>query len=273
MNIIEFCYEHQLLSGIVLLLLFAYAYHILLITPLPSEPPLLKGSVPFVGTLPSVLLNFPTFLRQAKSLHGDIFTLYVLTYRVTIITDPIQGVPSVFRKSKQLSFRAGLRRLYTHLLGFTPERCDEEELNREHFQMIPRYLLSTPAADELSGRYVSEFASLLRAEGTAEKEVDLFDWLARKVFMASGAAMWGENVFDGAENVVEDFRVVENGLSLRLMLPKWMTPWVANARDRLRNVFGGAFARGLKNPSSFTVKRIEVCPRGRASLDSTEVWV
>src|SRR5580704_620896 len=102
MALIEFLLEHHILSAFLLFLLLAYAYHILLVAPGSSEPPLIKGYFPFLGTAPEALYNPFTFLTKQKALYGDIFTLYALGQRITIITDPIQGIPAVYKKSKQL---------------------------------------------------------------------------------------------------------------------------------------------------------------------------
>jgi hypothetical protein len=228
MALVEFIYEHEFLSSIALVLILAYTYHIILVTPGPSEPPLIKGYLPFFGTLPQLLLNPSVFLTACKRDYGDIFTLYAIGQRVTIITDPIQGIPAVFKKSKQLSFKAGLRRLYLRVLGYTAERADEEEMNREHFQMIPPHLLSKPAVDELTGRFIGELLIELRRQVTTEVAktgmlVDLFDWMGERLFMASGPALWGEGLFDGAKTVVEDYKIFDDGFPKRLILPLWMS--------------------------------------------------
>src|SRR5271170_2249654 len=154
MALLELLQTHQILSTFSILLLLSYGYHILLVNPLPSEPPLIKGYVPFLGAAPQAMSGPLKFLTSCRARHGDIFTIYALGLRITFVTDPISGVPAVFKKAKQLSFKSGLNRLFVKVLGFSEERVNQEEMNKEHFAMIPTYLLSTTAVDELTGRFV-----------------------------------------------------------------------------------------------------------------------
>jgi 25/26-hydroxycholesterol 7alpha-hydroxylase len=265
MAILEFLQTHQILSVITLLLLFAYAYHILIINSHPSEPPLIKGYIPFFGATPKAIISPAAFLNSCKSRYGDIFTLYALGFRVTFVTDPIDGIPSVFKKSKELSFKAGLERVYTKVLGFTPERVGQEEMNREHFQMIPTYLLASSAVDQLTGRFLQYLLRDLRMQIRKDsgfekgKVVDLFDWAGARLFYASGPALYGDGIFDGGDTILEDFRKFDAGFPMRLILPLWMTSGIAIARNRIQRVLSANFAKGLNNPSAFTQKRIEVC--------------
>src|SRR5579871_3755702 len=266
MALVEFFFSHQILSILGLLLLFAYGYHILLVTAEPSEPPLIKGYIPFFGVAPQAVSRLLAYLTACKRQYGDIFTVYALGKRITIVTDPIEGIPAVFRRSKQLSFKATLRNVYIKALGMSEERADEEELNKEHFDMIPPYLLATSAVDELTGRFIRCLTKDLRMEvETSEFEtgrtVDLFEWLSARIFLASGSALWGEGVFDEDETVLKDFKKMDDNFHFRVILPTWMTKSIADARDRVQDVLGRKFENGLNDPSSFALKRIEVSLR------------
>ena len=262
MAILELLQTHQILSTIVLLVLFAYGYHILLIDATSLEPPLIKGYIPFLGAAPQILLSPNNFLHSCRSRYGDIFTLYALGFRITFVTDPIEGVPAVFRKSKQLSFKAGLRKVYIKVLGFTAERTDEEEMNREHFQMIPPYLLASSAVDELTGRFVRFLLEDIRLQSESFRTgriVDLIEWTGARLFYSSGPALYGKGIFDGADTVLEDFIKFDGEFPQRLVLPLWMTSGFARTRSRIQRVLASKFAKGLNDPSEFTKRRIEVC--------------
>ena len=153
-------------------------------------------------------------------------------------------------------------------------------MNKEHFQMLPPYLLATSAVDELTGRFIRRLLIDLRAEidKTAEFEegrtVDLFEWSSAVLFYSSASALWGEGIFDGEKAALEDFRTFDETFHFRLILPTWMTKSIANARDRVRDVMGQKFEDGLKNPSGFALKRIEVSRLLLwAKIDSRKVWI
>lgn len=264
MAFLELIQEHQILSAVAGLLILAYAYHILFIEPRPSEPPLIKGYIPFIGAAPQGLLSPATFMLACKRRYGDIFTIYALGNRVHMVSDPIDGVPAVFKKSKQLSFRAGLKQVYIKALGFTGKRLEEEELDKEHFAMIPPYLLSTTAVDELTVRFIKFLLRDIRTQVATDttwksgKIVDLFDWASARLFFASGPALYGDGIFDGAESILDDFRKFDDMFAMRVALPMWMTKPFAQARKRIWDVLGPKFAQGLKDPSNFAKKRIEV---------------
>jgi hypothetical protein len=265
-SILDFVEAHQILSILCLILLLAYSHHLFFITAKPNEPPLVKGFIPFLGVALEGLINLEALIHANKRRHGDIFTLYVLGMHITIVTDPIDGIPSIFRKpSKQLSMKSGIRTVFIKCLGFSPKRADEDDLNREHWQMLPTYLLSTNPLNELTGRFLDFLLRDLRRCADEDKTfkigkvVDFSDWIGRTLFIASSLAVYGEGVLDGAdENMIRDFKTWENGFPLILMLPEWMTVSIGRARDRLRKFFGRNFAKGLKNTSTFVDKRIEV---------------
>jgi|SRR5579859_2638008 len=276
----EFTSSHPILSSLALVVLLAYAYHIFYITPLPSEPPLIKGYIPFLGVFPQAILSPHRFLHACKAQHGDIFTFYVLGARVTIVTDPIEGVPAIFKQAKQLSFKAGLKTVYTKVLGMSEERSNADELNHEHFQMLPPYLLSTKAVDELTGRFVRELLCELRSQVATTPlkdgvEVDLYEWSSERVFFASANALYGEGVLqEGREGVFRNFKRFDFGFPLMMMLPMWMTNWFRRARNRIQDVLARSFIRGLVNPSSFVQRRVEVFRlRCAINVDSREVWI
>jgi oxysterol 7-alpha-hydroxylase len=278
MALLEIIQAHQILSTIGLLLLAAFGYHILVIVPTPSEPPLIKGYLPLLGVTPQIILSPVSFLNSCRARYGDIFTIYALGFRVTLVTDPIQGIPAVFRKSKQLSFKAGLRRVYTKVLGFSEQRVEEEDMNREHFQMIPPYLLASSAVDGLTGRFLRFLLQNLRREESELRKgkiVNLADWIGEMLFFASGPALYGEGIFDGADSVLNDFKTAENAFPARLILPLWMTRWFEPYRNRVQGVLSSGFAKGLKDPSEFVKKRIEVTfPLALyLMVDSNEIWI
>lgn len=264
MAFLELVQDHQILSAVAGLLLLAYAYHILFVEPGASEPPLIKGYIPFIGVAPQALLSPATFLHSCKRRYGDIFTIYALGSRIHMVSDPIDGVPAVFKKSKQLSFKAGLKQVYIKALGFTGKRLEEEELDKEHFAMIPPYLLSTTAVDELTGRFLKFLLRDIRGQATTDTEyktgktVDLFEWASASLFFASGLALYGDGIFDGADTIVDDFRTFDDMFARRVALPMWMTRPFATARKRIQDVLGQKFVQGLRDPSAFVKKRIEV---------------
>lgn len=266
MTLLEILQNNHAFSVIVVLSLLGYGYHILFVNAGSSEPPLIKGYIPFIGVAPQVVSSPASFLGACKARYGDIFTLYALGLRITVVADPIEGIPAVFKKAKQLSFKANLRTIYIKVLGFTPERADHEEMNKEHHQMFPAYLLSTNSVERLTTRFLRYLFQDIRSQVTKDptlktgKVVDLFDWTSSRLFFSSAPALYGDGILDGEEHILDDFRKFDLDFTKILLLPSWMTRDSSNARSRVQEVFSKKFVKGLKNPSEFIKKRIQVKP-------------
>jgi hypothetical protein len=259
----ELVQAHPLLSALAALLLTAWSHHIFLVTALPTEPPLIKGFLPFLGVGPTVLLNPRNRILKYRSQYGEIFTIYAFGLRITFIADPVEGVPAVFRAKVKMSFRAALRFFLITVLGMTAERADHEELNKEHYAMIPPLLLSTSAVNGLTDRFIQaispDIAGRAVREGFEEgKVVDLLEWTSARLFFSSSAALYGEGMFGDAEDVLQDFRNFDRQWPNAFTMPKWMMSGFIGARARIQKHMGEKCEQGLKDASEFMKKRTEV---------------
>ena len=187
MGLRDILYGRPYLSGLVVLLLLSWAYHILFVTASATEPPLIKGYVPFLGAGPQALVHPRRYITQCRSKYGDIFTIYAFGVRFTFVSDPIDGVPAVFRNRKQLTFRSSLRHVFIKVLGFSPERADETIMNKEHMDQISPYLLSRNSLNGLVERFIrsvgGDLLDQITSEGIKERKVvDLANWIGTRIF-------------------------------------------------------------------------------------------
>ncbi len=67
-----------------------------------GEPPLVRGSLPYLGVAVRFGKDATTFVQQCQREHGDVFTLFVAGKRMTFVLDPLSA-PAVL-KAKQLEF-------------------------------------------------------------------------------------------------------------------------------------------------------------------------
>jgi 25/26-hydroxycholesterol 7alpha-hydroxylase len=272
---------HPILSVAILLLLLAFSYHFLLIDASPSEPPFIKGYIPFLGTAPQVLPSPFKYLSACRAKYGDIFTLYAFGLRITFVADPIDGVPAIFRKTKQLSFKKGLDTFFTKVLGFTPERSAQEEMNKEHFAMIPPFLLATSAVDGLTGRFQRFYQQNIRKQVQKDesfidgKVVDLFEWAGARLFYSSANSIHGVDTFDEDRgSTLEDYKAFDEQFPMRLILPLWMTKGFEKCRNGFRDALATKYSKGLVDPSDFVKRRIEVFSVGKyLTIDPRKIWI
>ena len=68
----------------------------------PGEPPLVRGSLPYVGVAVRFGRNATAYVQHCQATYGDVFTLFIAGQRMTFMLDPL-AIPAVLR-SKQLAF-------------------------------------------------------------------------------------------------------------------------------------------------------------------------
>ena len=168
MALLELLRAHPFLAAVGLLLSLAYGYHILLVKSVSPEPPLTKGYIPFLGVVPQAIWSTLALLRFCKAKYGDIFTIYTLSRRIIFVTDPIDGVSTVFKQPKQLSVLGMLWRVDIIGFGISEERADNEEMNKEHFQTRISHLLGISAVEGLTERLGKFLLQYIRDEVTKD---------------------------------------------------------------------------------------------------------
>src|SRR5271156_109794 len=274
MAFVDLVQTHPILSVTGLVLLFAFSYHFVLIDASPSEPPFIKGYFPFLGTAPQVLPSPFKYLSACRAKYGDIFTLYAFGLRITFVADPIDGVPAIFKKSKQLSFKKGLDTFFAKVLGFTPERVAQEEMNKENFAMIPPFLLATSAVEGLTSRFQRFYQQNIRKQVEKDdsfvegKVVDLFQWAGARIFYSSANSIHGPETFDEDHGTtLEDYKAFDDQFPMRLVLPLWMTKGFEKCRNAFQDALATRYGKGLADPSDFVKRRIEVLSLGDVSDD------
>jgi hypothetical protein len=261
-NIVELIVYHPVIFSISTIILLAYGYHICFIKSSPSEPPLIKGYIPFLGVALQVSISPEKCFNTWKERYGQIYTIYVAGKRITILSDPVDGIPSVFKQTRCFSFEQGLHMVWVKVLGFSSKRADEES---ENIKNLSSSLLPSDVVNELTSRFDKALLKTLRTEiqktrdqFEAGKIVDFCEWLTPQHFFSGCPALYGDGIYDEDESAFEYYRKFDTGLSMLLTLPAWMTRGFANARNRLGEITGRQFAKGLINPSSFIRRRIEV---------------
>lgn len=261
-NIVELIVCHPIISSISTIILLAYGYHICFIKSSPSEPPLIKGYIPFLGVALQVSISPEKCFNNWKERYGQIYTIYAAGKRITILSDPVDGIPSVFKQTRCFSFEQGLHMVWVKVLGYSSKRADEES---ENIKILTSSLLPSDVVNELTSRFDKALLKTLRTEiqktrdqFEAGKTVDFCEWLTPKHFFSGCPALYGDGIYDGEESAFEYYRKFDTGLSMLVTLPTWMTRGFAKARNQLGEITGRQFAKGLINPSSFIKRRIEV---------------
>jgi len=248
----------------------AYLYHIFFVRAKPSEPPLIKGFIPYIGVTTSFLLGQESYVNSLRASHGEIFTLYMMGYRITVVLDPISGIPAVYRQSKIFSFSEWEKHAEIAIMGLDRKIADNRNMMTDLWATLAPYLSQPARVMDITknfARYLSEAydrelphwveRGLLSEEGM---EVDFKNWWYRWMFEAAGKALFGET-FPIEESFFDDYECFEEKFGEFMMkFPDFLIRKNVEARKRFRMRMSQFFEQGLVNESPFVRARVEVLP-------------
>uniref|UniRef100_A0A8C0HHR4 Cytochrome P450 family 8 subfamily B member 1 n=1 Tax=Chelonoidis abingdonii TaxID=106734 RepID=A0A8C0HHR4_CHEAB len=86
----------------------------------PTEPPLDKGHIPWLGYALDFRKNSAEFLKKMQRRHGDIFTVLIGGYYFTFLMDPLSFRAIVKAPRAKLDFEAFAVELVTRVFGYHP---------------------------------------------------------------------------------------------------------------------------------------------------------
>jgi hypothetical protein len=254
--------------GISILILLAYIYHVFLVRASPSEPPLIKGYMPYIGVTIPFLLGQESYITSLRSSYGEIFTLYMMGYRITVVLDPISGIPAVYRRSKTFSFSEWEKHAEIAIMGLDRKIADNKAMMTDLWATLAPYLSQPNRVMDITrefARHLSEIydrelprwieRGILTEEGM---QIDFKNWWYRWMFEAAGKALFGET-FPSEESFFDDYERFEEKFGEFMMkFPEFLIRKHIAARKRFRKRMSQMFERGLVNESPFVKARIQV---------------
>lgn len=177
-------------------------------------------------------------MRDCMERFGSVFTVLVAGDRLTIVTDPLDFAPAVFRNSK-LNFAPIADSVSENAFGVSYVRLglDQHWVDksyRTHLQGAGLVPLTTGFLQHVPW-------ALQQAEGTLKAEsrtssVPLYHLVLETVFSASSAALFGRSAATSA--LCSAFTQFDDQFPLLVAgLPAWLLPGVASARAALRGQF------------------------------------
>jgi cytochrome P450 len=157
-----------------------------------GEPPLVSGAVPYLGVGVPFGKDALTFLRKCREKHGPVFTIYVAGQRMTFVLDPF-SYQSVL-KAKSMSFAPVAAAVTENAFSFPAIR---ERLPIEELERIGRDLLKGAPLDLVAERMQTSLAREVQSRREPEwKEVELYDFIRKIIFMGATEALFGSGKAD-----------------------------------------------------------------------------
>ena len=251
-------------------MLFAIAivHHMVFVRPKPGEPPLIKGWLPYFGVTIPFLIGQESYITPLRAKYGEIFTLYMCGYRITVVLDPISGIPAVYKNSKIFSFHEWEKHAEIAIMGLPREIANNKAMMTDLWATLAQYLSQPAQVMEITKAYVRHLSAIFERELPAwidkgllseeGMEVDFIHWWYRMMFEAAGKALFGDT-FPNDDEFYYDYEVFEEKFGeLMMNFPTFLVRKHVNARTRFRKRMGKFFAEGLVNESAFIKARCEV---------------
>ena len=214
-----------------------------------GEPPLIRGSLPFLGAAVPFGKDATEFLQQCRREHGDVFTLYVAGRRMTFVCDPL-SYPAVLR-CPALQFEPFTDQVMERAFDFPDIRS---EVDVEGTDDAARRHLRGPDLADLS-HHMS--AAVLRVLDRDERmqgpngEVDLYRMVWDVVFEAGTDVVFGAGVH--CPHVAQSFQEFDRQFpALIAGMPKLAT---RKGRAGLRGLVGHLASLG-QDPSKWMQERV-----------------
>jgi len=249
---------------------FAFAHHLLFITNRPNGPPMVRGSLPFLGVALSFLHDPEQFLLKCQKRYGDIFTLYMGGKRLHVVCDSVNGIPSVYRNFKTFPFSVLANHFDIILFGVSEKQAKDTALYKAHFDRLAPSLLAQNMVDRLIENFNMNLQPILAREihkldagGQLSRDgvvIDLDAWLKKIMFECSGKALFGET-WPSEDQFFEDYSQWDSGIyDILKGYPNIMTRKAVQARERYYKRLVEMFRKPLINPSKLIEERVEVLP-------------
>jgi cytochrome P450 len=231
-----------------------------------GEPPLIRGSLPHLGSALSVGRDAPRYLAACRERHGDVFTLIVAGRRMTFVLDPLSYVAVL--KCPQLQF--GPVEDEAMALGFGLPGVRE----RMPFDQLVEYdhtYLKGPHLAPVTARMAERLGpAMLRAASHDWRAVELYELVWRLLFAAGTDALFGDGHGED-EQLAASFKQFDRAFPLLMGdLPELLTkPAIAaraDVRARLLDV-GGEGSEWMAKRSALLNE-----PQLNAGLNVSLLW-
>lgn len=213
----------------------------------PGEPPFVRGKFPYLGDAMEFSEDAIAYLERKRSVHGDVFTIFVAGERMTFVLDPMD-VPTVL-KASTLSFSQTADEIMNS--AFDVPRARER---------YPVDALEDLARSRLKGEHLPDLVAAMEARlrehhleqlGDDWQNVGLYEYVWGHMFRAGTHAVFGRGLADEAlsrsfADFDEEFPLLVAGL------PKGMARRGALGLRTLQSRLG----RAGEDPSEWVRRRL-----------------
>ncbi|XP_010007498.1 PREDICTED: 5-beta-cholestane-3-alpha,7-alpha-diol 12-alpha-hydroxylase [Nestor notabilis] len=167
----------------------------------PSEPPLDKGIIPWLGYALDFRKDTAEFLKRMQRKHGDIFTVLIGGYYFTFVMDPSCFGAIVKESRSKLDFRTFASKLVLQVFGYKPIEANHSIIHASSTKHLMGDGLTVMTQATMENFKKLMFFNLSSGE---EKRVwqedNLFHYCYNIVFRAGYLALYGTQPHQGADS-------------------------------------------------------------------------
>ncbi|NXY18260.1 CP8B1 hydroxylase, partial [Atrichornis clamosus] len=167
----------------------------------PNEPPLDKGTIPWLGYLLEFRKDSSEFLKRMQRKHGDVFTVLIGGYYLTFVMDPFCFGTIVKESRSKLDFRASATQLVLRVFGYKANEASQSIVHAsstKHLMGDGLTVLTQATMENFQKLLLFNLSS--GEEKRVWQEENLFHYCYNIVFRAGYLALYGTEPPRGAGN-------------------------------------------------------------------------
>ena len=200
----------QCLFGVVALFGLSILAHKVLIHQRSDEPPIHKGWIPWYGVYFEMDKNPEKLLTRLRKKYGEIFSVWTAGTKMTICLDILEGIPNMYRNTKQMEFHEFERQLQAPVFGFPLDFRDNMPLQGELHELTNVYTIKSDSVVWLSGQFTTALDEMINMEfkkqgGKDSFLVDMRDWGRYMMFAPSLKSLLGLHFPSQEDQFFKDF--------------------------------------------------------------------
>ncbi|KAF1660101.1 7-alpha-hydroxycholest-4-en-3-one 12-alpha-hydroxylase, partial [Aptenodytes patagonicus] len=167
----------------------------------PDEPPLDKGTIPWLGYTLDFRKDSSAFLKRMQRKHGDIFTVLIGGYYFTFVMDPFCFGAIVKESRSKLDFRTFASKLVWQVFGYKPIEANHSIIHAsstKHLMGDGLTVMTQATMENFQKLMLFNLSS--GEEKRVWQEDSLFHYCYNIVFRAGYLALYGSEPHQGADN-------------------------------------------------------------------------
>ncbi|XP_069026266.1 cytochrome P450 7B1 [Embiotoca jacksoni] len=232
-----------------------------------SEPPLIKGWIPFLGKALEFGKDAHKFLEEHKEKFGDVFTVQIAGKYMTFIMNPLL-YPNIIKQGRQLDFHEFANRAAPFTFGYPPVIGGKfpglhEQIRRSF------HLLQGDGLTSLTESMMGNLMLVFRQDHLGEEEEDgwrsgsMYEFCYSVMFEATFLTMYGRpgasRRHSGMGVLRDDFIKFDTMFPLLIAeIPIWLLGRTKAIREKLIDHFLPHRMSFWSNMSQFIRRRSEV---------------